>query len=113
MVHANSLYHLLESCSDREESYGSQSFVVEVFMAGTPPPRPSNVVTRDMAADTDAAIAHNVVAGGGQGGGMLLTAEQLHAVEELLNTPIPGDGPAERAIEVVHQSALAECTRLA
>lgn len=41
MMDSESIFPLLESAYEGEESYGSQSSVAEVFMVGTPPPRTS------------------------------------------------------------------------
>lgn len=99
-----SIFPLLESISEGEERCGSQTFVAEVFMAGTLPPETSR---RKAAADTTAAIGGDAVDEDP------IAREQREAAERLLHTPIPGDSPADKALEATRQETLAERVRLA
>lgn len=92
----DSLFPILESCSEEEESCGTQSSVTEVFMAGTPPPESNH--HGGVRVDPSAA-ATNAAAGDRQSGGTQLTREQWQAAEQLLNTHIPGDSLTDKALE--------------
>jgi hypothetical protein len=110
MVDTDSLFPLLDSCSNGEQCYRNQSFVVEAFMAGTPPPQSSN--HGGLAVDPSA-VSLNAAVSGGQGGSVQLTAEQLRAAEDLLNTPILGDTLADIMLEAPCHANLAERAQLA
>lgn len=99
MVHFNSLYPLLESYSEVEESYGTEASTAEVFMANTPPPVADNV---------DAAAAD--AAGGGDGGA---AARVIADAKHLLNTPIAVTTPENIVLEAARLPNLAERNRLA
>lgn len=106
----DSLFPLLDTCSDGEESYWSESSVAEVFMAGMPPPQSS--LNRGSPVDPSIAARYAAV-DRGRGGGAQLTPDQFRTAEDCLNTPITGTPPANITLGTACQVNLAESARLA
>ena len=100
MLDSESIYPLLESVSEGEESYGSQTSEAEVFMGGTPllePSRGKNAAKPSMAFRGDATVEDPTI------------REQCEAAERVLHTPSPSDSLDDRALEAAHQETLVEC----
>lgn len=74
MMDTDSLFLVLESCSEEEDSCGTQASVAKVFMAGTPSSESSH---RGGVPVDPSAMPNNDAAGDGQHGGLQLTREQL------------------------------------
>lgn len=105
MVNSDSLYPLLESSSDGEESFGGLASVEEVFMTNT------DINNGD---GHDAGL-HNEGAsnsGAGNDDGGVTHAAEPRVSKQLPCTPILGDSLTEEALEVSRMATLVEHGRL-